>query len=158
MIGNNSCGVHSQMAGRTSDNVEALEVLTYRGERFRLGARPPAYLDRIVAAGGAQAELYAKLHQLTMRYGDLVRERFPDIPRRVSGYNLDALLPESGFHIARSLVGSEGTCVTVLEAYLNLVHSPPFRPLIWRFRLASVKTFRRSGRPAKTCMLRIDTR
>ena len=54
----------------------------------------------------------------------------PDIPRRVSGYNLPWLLPENGFHVARALVGSEGTLVTVLEATLQLVHNPPFRALV----------------------------
>ena len=50
-----------------------------------------------------------------------MRAEFPDIPRRVSGYNLDQLLPENGFHVARALVGSEGTCVNVLEATVRLV-------------------------------------
>ncbi len=60
----------------------------------------------------------------------LVRARYPDIPRRVSGYNLDELLPENGFHVARALVGSEGTCVMVLEATVRLVGSPPGRVLL----------------------------
>jgi len=59
-----------------------------------------------------------------------VRERFPDIPRRVSGYNLDQLLPENGFHVARALVGSEATCITVLEATVRLVKSPQHRQLV----------------------------
>src|SRR5207302_10313166 len=62
--------------------------------------------------------------------GDLVRQRYPNIPRRVSGYNLNFLLPENGFHVARALVGSEGTCVTVLEATCRLVESPPARVLL----------------------------
>jgi Fe-S oxidoreductase len=55
------------------------------------------------------------------RYADLIRSRFVQIPRRVSGYNLDELLPEKGFHVARALVGTEGTCATVLEATLQLI-------------------------------------
>ena len=55
--------------------------------------------------------------------------KFPRIPRRVSGYNLDELLPENGFNVARALVGSEGTCATVVSATLNLTASPPFRVL-----------------------------
>ncbi len=64
------------------------------------------------------------------QYGDLVRQRYPNIPRRVSGYNLNYLLPENGFHVARALVGSEGTCVTTLEATCRLVESPPERVLL----------------------------
>ncbi len=70
------------------------------------------------------------MRQLRDRYADEIRKRFPQIPRRVSGYNLDELLPEHGFHVARALVGSEGTCATVLGATLDLMHSPPCRRLV----------------------------
>jgi FAD/FMN-containing dehydrogenase/Fe-S oxidoreductase len=129
MIGNNSCGVHSVMAGRTADNVEALEVLTYDGLRLEVGPTSDADLARIIAGGGRRADIYRRLDALRQTYGDLVRARYPKIPRRVSGYNLDNLLPENGFNVARALVGSEGTCVAVLEATLRLVPSPPFRAL-----------------------------
>src|SRR3954452_3933872 len=127
MIGNNSCGTHSLMAGKTSDNVEELDVLTYDGRRMRVGPTSDDELDAIVRAGGRRGEIYAGLRDIRDRYADLVRERFPDIPRRVSGYNLDELLPENGFNVARALVGSEGTCVTILEAGVRLVPSPPHR-------------------------------
>jgi FAD/FMN-containing dehydrogenase/Fe-S oxidoreductase len=130
MIGNNSCGVHSVMAGKTDDNIEALEVLTYDGVRMNVGATSSAELDRILQQGGRRAEIYVTLQSIAAAYGDLVRQRFPNIPRRVSGYNLNYLLPESGFHVARSLVGSEGTCVTILEATCRLVESPPQRVLL----------------------------
>jgi FAD/FMN-containing dehydrogenase/Fe-S oxidoreductase len=130
MIGNNSCGVHSVMAGKTDDNVESLEVLTYDGTRMKVGATSSAELERISAAGGRRGEIYTRLRNIAASYGDLVRQRFPRIPRRVSGYNLNHLLPENGFHVARSLVGSEGTCVTILEATCRLVESPPERVLL----------------------------
>jgi FAD/FMN-containing dehydrogenase/Fe-S oxidoreductase len=129
MIGNDSCGVHSVMAGRTADNVEALEILTYDGVRMRVGRTEEAKIDEIVHAGGRRGQIYAGLRDLRDRYAALIRERYPDIPRRVSGYNLDELLPEKGFQVARALVGSESTCVTVLEADVRLVDSPPFRAL-----------------------------
>ena len=127
MIGNNSCGTHSLMAGKTSDNVEELDVVLYDGTRLRVGATSEEELEAIVHAGGRRGEIYAALRALRDRYGDLIRARFPDIPRRVSGYNLDQLLPENGLHVARALVGSEGTCVTVVEATVRLVPSPPHR-------------------------------
>ena len=154
MIGNNSCGVHSVMAGKTDENIEELEVVTYDGVIMKVGA------DFIRARGGASAPvrpgsatepcgdsrprlsggpeisgrsrattLYADLKQIADTYADLIRQKFPNIPRRVSGYNLNYLLPENGFHIARALVGSEGTCATVLEATCRLVESPPSRVL-----------------------------
>ncbi|HZS02335.1 MAG TPA: FAD-binding and (Fe-S)-binding domain-containing protein [Chloroflexota bacterium] len=130
MIGNNSCGVHSVMAGMTSDNVEELEVLTYDGLRLRVGRTPDAVLTTIVAEGGRRGEIYGRLRALRDHYADAIHQRYPDIPRRVSGYNLPALLPENNFHVARALVGTEGTCVTVLEATVRLVHSPPARVMV----------------------------
>src|SRR3984957_13560338 len=130
MIGNNSCGVHSIMAGKTDDNIESLEVLTYGGQRLHVGATNGDDFDRFRREGGRRAEIYAGLKSLADRYGEQVRRQFPNIPRRVSGYNLNHLLPENGFHVARALVGSEGTCVTVLEATCRLVESPRARVLL----------------------------
>ncbi len=130
MIGNNSCGVHSVMAGKTVDNVVELDVLTYDGLRLRVGRTSEEELARFIHGGGRRGEIYARLKALRDRYADRIRERFPQIPRRVSGYNLDQLLPENGFDVARALVGSEGTCVTVLDAVVRLVPSPPARTLL----------------------------
>ena len=130
MIGNNSCGVHSVMAGKTDDNIEELEILTYDGLRMKVGSTSSEELERILHQGGRRAEIYTKLQTIAAAYGDLVRQRFPNIPRRVSGYNLNYLLPENGCNVARALVGSEGTCVTVLEATCRLVESPPERALL----------------------------
>src|SRR5581483_6094736 len=79
---------------------------------------------------GRRAEIYAELKRIRDNYSSLVREQFPNIARRVSGYNLNYLLPENGFHVARALVGSEGTCVSVLEATCRLIESPQQRVLL----------------------------
>ena len=130
MAGNNSCGVHSVMAGRTADNIEALEILTYEGERMLVGETSEEEYGRIIAAGGRRAAIYRGLRELIEENAALVRRKYPKIPRRVSGYNLDNLLPENGFHVARGLVGSEGTCVTILRLKCRLVPSPPQRVLV----------------------------
>jgi len=130
MIGNNSCGIHSIMSGKTVDNIEELEILTYDGVRMRVGATTESELQSIIAGGGRPGEIFAGLARIRDRYADLIRAKFPRIPRRVSGYNLDELLPEHGFHVARALVGSESTCVLVLEAKTKLVYSPPARALL----------------------------
>jgi FAD/FMN-containing dehydrogenase/Fe-S oxidoreductase len=130
MVGNNSCGVHSVMAGKTDDNIEELEILTYDGLRMRVGATSEAQLSQIIAEGGRRGAIYNGLRMLRDRYADPIRERFPNIPRRVSGYNLNYLLPENGFNVAQTLVGSEGTCVTVLDATCRLVESPQHRVLL----------------------------
>jgi FAD/FMN-containing dehydrogenase/Fe-S oxidoreductase len=130
MIGNNSCGTHSLTTGRTADNVEELEILTYDGLRLRVGATSEEELVRIVRAGGRRGEIYRRLRELRDQTADLVRARFPRIPRRVSGFNLDELLPERGFHVARALAGTEGTCATILEATVRLVPRPASRTLL----------------------------
>ncbi|MFF4186714.1 FAD-binding and (Fe-S)-binding domain-containing protein [Streptomyces sp. NPDC001691] len=130
MIGNNSCGASAQAYGKTVDNVRRLEVLTYDGTRMWVGATPDEEFADIVAAGGRRGELYQGLRDLIDRHLAEVRRGFPKIPRRVSGYNLDSLLPENGFDVARALVGSEGTLVTVLHAELDLVPVPPHEAML----------------------------
>jgi len=130
MIGNNSCGVHALMAGKTVDNIDELEILTYDGVRLRVGATSEAELAKIINEGGRRGDIYRRLKAIRDKYGDEIRRRYPKIPRRVSGYNLDSLLPEDGFNVAKALVGSESTCVVVLEAKCRLVYSPPSRTLV----------------------------
>ncbi len=130
MIGNNSCGMHAQMAGKVEENTLALEVLTYDGERMWVGPTSDGELASIIGDGGVRGEIYSRLEHIRDKYGDLIRRKFPRIPRLVSGYALHQLLPEHGFNVARALVGTESTCVTVLQAKLRLVHSPPVRTLV----------------------------
>jgi FAD/FMN-containing dehydrogenase/Fe-S oxidoreductase len=138
-LGNNSCGIHSvqsQLYGpgpRTSDSVEALEIVTYDGERFWVGVGEEDQLDEIIGAGGRKGEIYAAMRDLRDRYAELIRERYhpvDELPRRVSGYNLDELLPERGFNVARALVGTEGTCATVLQAKFKLTPALLQRTLV----------------------------
>jgi FAD/FMN-containing dehydrogenase/Fe-S oxidoreductase len=129
MIGNNSCGTHSLLGGKTVDNVEELRILLYDGTQMTVGPTTSDDLDRILREGGRRAEIYTALRAIGDQYADLIRARFPQIPRRVSGYNLDDLLPEQ-FNVARALVGTEGTCVTVLEAKVKLIPSPQHRTLV----------------------------
>jgi FAD/FMN-containing dehydrogenase/Fe-S oxidoreductase len=116
MIGNNACGAHSVAWGKTVDNVESLDVLLPDGRRFE--------------ANTGESPLHGELRALRDDVMAAVRTGFPRIPRRVSGYNLDQLLPENGFHVGRALVGSEGTCVTVLGATVRLVPLPERRSLV----------------------------
>ncbi|MCS0600381.1 FAD-binding oxidoreductase [Streptomyces sp. LP11] len=115
MIGNNSCGSHSVAWGTTADSVRELSVLTARGERLRLGR------DWTGAPAGLRELAEGELARL--------RTGFPDLPRRISGYALDALLPERGADVARSFCGSEGTLGILTEAVLRLVEAPRARAL-----------------------------
>ena len=130
MIGNNSCGTHSLLGGKTVDNVEELRILLYDGTVMTVGASSESELESVIAEGGRRGETYNALLRIREKYAEQIRARFPTIPRRVSGYNLDELLPENGFNVARALVGTEGTCAIVLEAKLKLIHSPQHRVLV----------------------------
>lgn len=115
MIGNNSCGAHSVAWGTTADNVRELEVCTARGERLRPGP------DWAGAPQGLRALVEGELA--------LLRTGFPELPRRISGYALDALLPERGADVARFFCGSEGTLGVLTQAVVRLVEDPRARAL-----------------------------
>jgi FAD/FMN-containing dehydrogenase/Fe-S oxidoreductase len=130
MIGNNSCGTHSLLGGKTVDNVDELKILLSDGTEMTVGSTSDAELESIIKNGGRRGEIYSTLRTIRDTYAPFIRARFPKIPRRVSGFNLDELLPERGFHVARALVGTEGTCAIVLEAKVKLIHSPQHRSLV----------------------------
>ncbi|WP_405149201.1 FAD-binding and (Fe-S)-binding domain-containing protein [Sphaerisporangium sp. NBC_01403] len=121
MIGNNSCGATAQRAGKVVDNIVEMEVLLYDGTRMWVGRTTEEEYAEIQREGGRRAEIYEQLRALRDAYLSPLRTRYPKIPRRVSGYNLDSLLPEKDFHVAQALVGSEGTLVVVLRARLKLL-------------------------------------
>lgn len=136
MLGNNSCGVHSVMSqfygygARMSDNTHSLTILTYDGARMEVGPTDEAQLEQIIQQGGRKGQIYGSLRKLRDKYAGVIREKFPKIPRCVSGYNLAALLPENGFNVAESLIGSEGTCVIILSAEMKLLPAPAARSLV----------------------------
>src|SRR5438105_1151285 len=132
MLGNNSCGVHAQMAGKAAENVLSMDIALYDGTQMSIGWMDDSKLEQQIAQGGRVGNIYKQLKALRLRYAKLIKKRYPRIPRRVSGYNLDQLLPgEDGrFNLARALVGTESTCVTILEAKVRLVYSYPERVLL----------------------------
>ncbi len=129
MIGNNSCGMHAQFAGKTEENTLELEILTYDGVRMTVGETSEAQVEAYCARTDRIGAIYRELRALRDRSAATIRATFPQIPRRVSGYALDELLPEKNFNVARSLVGTECTCVLVLSAKLKLIPNPAKRAI-----------------------------
>ncbi|HEX4226750.1 MAG TPA: FAD-binding oxidoreductase, partial [Pseudonocardiaceae bacterium] len=130
MIGNNSCGATAQRTGKVVDNIARLEVLLADGTRFWCGETSDEEYVEIERHGNRQAAIYRQLRALRDEYAEQIRAGYPKIPRRVSGYNLDSLLPEHRFDVAGLLVGSESTLVTVLRAELELVPVVKTRSLV----------------------------
>jgi FAD/FMN-containing dehydrogenase/Fe-S oxidoreductase len=110
MIGNNACGPHAVAYGRTADNVRSLDVVDGLGRRFTAASGPDSLDDAVPG-----------LDALLTRNLALVRTELGRFGRQVSGYSLEHLLPEHGTNLARALVGTEGTLVTVLRATVELV-------------------------------------
>jgi FAD/FMN-containing dehydrogenase/Fe-S oxidoreductase len=132
MLANNCGGMEAQYGGIAVENVVSLDILLYDGTRMQVGFMDEAELEAAGTRPGREGQIYRELAALRARYRDRVRERFPDIPRRVSGYNLDRLLPdESGrINVARALIGSEGTCAITLEAELELLPVPAAQTVV----------------------------
>jgi FAD/FMN-containing dehydrogenase/Fe-S oxidoreductase len=132
MLGNNSCGAHAQMSGKADNNVEELDVLLYDGTRMTVGWMSDLELDAAIQQGGRKGQIFRNLKSLRDHYANLIEKNYPPIPRRISGYNLDQLIPgkEGRFNLARALVGSESTLVTILEAKVKLIDGKPERVVV----------------------------
>ena len=130
MIGNDACGVHSLTTGRTMHNVESLDLLLADGTHLEVGRHDLDEAARLARRDDRVGGLFAGLLALRERVAPLVAERVPTIPRRVSGYHLDQLLGDGHLHVARALVGTEGTCAVVVGARLRLLPRPPHRAVV----------------------------
>ncbi|PSK93822.1 FAD/FMN-containing dehydrogenase [Haloactinopolyspora alba] len=130
MIGNNSCGSHSVAWGTTADNVEDLDVVLADGTRMTVAANSRRELDRRAGTPGAEGRVHAALRELVTTELATIRRELGGFSRQVSGYALDWLLPEKGHHLARALVGTEGSCAVVVGATVRLVPTPPARALL----------------------------
>ena len=124
-LGNNSCGAHSVMWGKTVDNVRELDVVLSNGAPARFGgALDGARLEALMRTDGLEGDIYRRLFEIGETHRDEIIARYPKIQRRVSGYNLDEFTGGMGFDMARFAVGSEGTLVSITEAKLKLVQRP----------------------------------
>jgi FAD/FMN-containing dehydrogenase/Fe-S oxidoreductase len=126
MIGNNSGGSHSIAYGLTVEHVLELDALLADGTRVRFGTVTPAELEARARRDDAEGRIYREVAAIRAEYAEEIRKRYPRHWRRVAGYNLDELVKPDGqpLNMARVVVGSEGTLLTVLEAKVRLVRRP----------------------------------
>ena len=121
IIGNNSCGVHGLLGGKAVDNVESLDVILYDGTRLTVGSTSDDQLAALIHQGGRVGEIYTGLARIRDKFASEIRKKFPNIPRRVSGYNLDQLLSENNFNVARALGRCGAKQVPVRKTLLHAV-------------------------------------
>ena len=113
MIGNNACGPRALGYGRTGDNVLALKIMLIDGT--------------VVTLDDTDASTtFPRLHELVAQNLGTIRTNFGTFSRQVSGYGLEALLPENGFDVRRAFAGTEGTWGVILAAKMRLVKDPSF--------------------------------
>jgi FAD/FMN-containing dehydrogenase/Fe-S oxidoreductase len=127
MIGNNSCGARSLVYGKTGDHVHTVDCIMADGGCTHFGAMPR---EAIAGAPGREGELARRVLEILEPHRARIEARYPDIPRRVSGYNFDALLGKPALNLADLIVGSEGTLATVVEATMGLVPIPSRQALV----------------------------
>ena len=128
-LGNNSCGAHSIMWGKTVDNVHELDVILSNGDTATFGQLTGDSLEARMRGSAFEGDIYRSLFEIGEANRDEVLSRYPKIQRRVSGYNLDEFVGGNNFNMARFVVGSEGTLVTITEAKLRVVPTPKYKGL-----------------------------
>ena len=128
-LGNNSCGAHSAVWGKTVDNVVELQVALANGARATFGSLNAGQLEAKTRGHGLEPEIYRRLVSIGEQHRDEIVARYPKILRRVSGYNLDELVSGGDFNMARFVVGAEGTLIAITEAKLRIVPRPKVKAL-----------------------------
>jgi FAD/FMN-containing dehydrogenase/Fe-S oxidoreductase len=130
MIGNNSAGSHSVRYGMTVDHVLSLDVVLSDGSRAVFGALSAADLAGRAGQPTLEGTICRELPLLAERNAAAIATGYPRFWRQSGGYRLDRLPGRGGpggMDLARFLVGSEGTLVTVVAAEVALVPAPRHR-------------------------------
>jgi FAD/FMN-containing dehydrogenase/Fe-S oxidoreductase len=121
MTANNSAGSRSLRYGKMVDSVEAVEMVLADGEVIEFG---PAELAEKNSLDTREGEIYRKIEEIKHTYASEIIERFPNIPRRVSGYNLDELLKPGPVNLAKLITGSEGTLGVITKITVKISEQP----------------------------------
>src|SRR6266496_4967380 len=129
MMGNNSCGSHSIVYGKTMDHVLEMRALLPNGEESRLHELTREQWAQKAARDNLEANIYSTVGRIVQQNRDEILERYPRVMRRVGGYNLDSFVGAEGGNLCRLVVGSEGTLVAYTEASVKLVRSPKLAAL-----------------------------
>ena len=128
-IGNNTCGAHSVIYGKTLDHIKEVDVVLSDAAQAHFQSLEPHELEAKLNGEGLESDIYRGVLQIARENLAEIEARYPKIMRRVSGYNLDSFLGEEPVNLAKMVVGSEGTLCVVTEAKVNLVPRPTMTSL-----------------------------
>ena len=128
-IGNNSCGPHSVLYGKTLDHILEVDAILSDGSRTHFAPITGEPLEQRMLQDDLEGKIYREVRRLGHLHADEIQRRFPKLLRRVMGYNLDDFMGDAPMNLTRAVVGSEGTLVAVTEAKVNLVPIPAFKGL-----------------------------
>ena len=128
-IGNNTCGAHSVIYGKTLDHIKEVDVVLSDASQAHFSTLEPNELDTKLNGDGLESDIYRGVLQIARENLSEIEARYPKIMRRVSGYNLDSFLGEEPVNLTKMVVGSEGTLCVVTEAKINLVPRPTMTSL-----------------------------
>ena len=128
-VGNNTCGAHSVIYGKTLDHIKELDVILSDGTQTHFQPLEAHELEAKLSGTGLESNIYRGVRRLAQENAAEIEARYPNIMRRVSGYNLDEFLTDSPFNMTKMVVGSEGTLCVVTEVKINLVPRPTMTAL-----------------------------
>ena len=123
-LGNNTCGAHSVIYGKTLDHVQELQTVLSDASLAHFKGLETGELEAKLSGAGLESDIYRNLRRIAQDNSAEIEARYPKIMRRVSGYNLDDFLTDAPFNLSKMVVGSEGTLCVVTEAKINLVPRP----------------------------------
>ena len=128
-VGNNTCGAHSVIYGKTLDHIKELDVILSDGTQTHFQTLDARELEAKLNGIGLESDIYRGVRRLAQENVAEINARYPNIMRRVSGYNLDQFLVDDSFNMTKMIVGSEGTLCVVTEVKINLVPRPTMTAL-----------------------------
>ncbi|MDC0253168.1 FAD-binding oxidoreductase, partial [Chloroflexi bacterium] len=126
-MGNNSCGTHSVIYGKTVDQVKEMEVILSDSSKAYFEEISGKALEDKISLNNLEGKIYRDVMSMSSKYYDEIKSKYSKVNRRVGGYNLDLVNPNTNkLNLVNIMVGSEGTLAAVTKAKLNLEPLPKY--------------------------------
>lgn len=124
MVANNSAGAHSLLYGKMVDHVEGIELVLSSGDILYCDTKTPASQESLTLRNTPEGDLYRNILRIKNDYREEIEKHFPKLPRRVSGYNLDALIQSDAINLSQLICGSEGTLGIITKIRVKICKRP----------------------------------